>query len=1035
MTSEGFTRKISAILSADAEGYSRLMGENEEETVRTIKAYREVMAILIGEHRGRVIDSPGDNLLAEFASVVDALRCAWDIQKEINARNSGLSEDRRMVFRIGINLGDVIEEEGRIYGDGVNVAARLEGLAEPGGISISGAAYEQVKNKLPWQYEFEGEQEVKNITEPVSVYRVVMEPKAEGARARDGKIPWIKKWSWAGIGAFVIVILVAISLAIWKPYFFHEPQPEKVPAIWNPAFKLPEKPSIAVLPFSNISGDPEQEYFSDGITEEIITGLSKVPRLFVIARNSTFTYKGKPVMVQQVGQELGVRYVLEGSVRKAKDRVRITAQLIDAMTGNHLWAEKYDRDLKDIFELQDEIMMKVIAALQVKLTEGEQALIVAGGTKNFEAYARFLKGLEYIKRFNREGNLLGRKMAEEAIALDPNYPRGYRMLATTHYLDVRLGISKSPKQSLARAAELYKKVIDMDPTDAPAHGFLGFVYTIMRLHEKGIAEGEKGVTLNPNAADAQCLFGLILHFNGKQQEAIEVIKKAIRLNPFPPTWYWFSLGHAYCLAGMYEEAIPAYKKAISLSPDNFFAHLYLAATYSLVDREEEAGAEVEEVLRINPQYCTECFSKTNPYKNPADRELIVNALLKAGLPRTPPLPLPDQPSIAVLPFVNMSGDSTQEYFSDGISEEIITALSKIPKLFVIARNSTFTYKGKSVWVPTVGRELGVRYVLEGSVRRAGERVRITAQLIDAGTNKHLWAERYDRDMKDVFSIQDEITQKVVTALQVKLTEGEQARVYSRGTNNLEAYLKLLKGREQMNRWNIEGNALARQTIKDVISIDPNYAIAYYLLAQTHHRDVFTRSTSSPKESIAKAIKLTQKAIALDDSLAEAHGLLGWLYTMRRQHEKGIAQAEQALALNPNSADTYQFFGLTLNYAGKHEEAIILHKKAIRLNPFPPTPLSYMRVALACRDAEHYQEVIPICRKILQQEPDFIFAHTLLASSYAQMGRLEEARAEAAEVLRIDPKFSVDYLCKKLPYKYDMDRKRVRDSLLKAGLPE
>ena len=632
MTPEGFKRKIAAILSADVAGYSRLMGENEEETVRTLKAYREVMGILISEHRGWVIDSPGDNLLAEFTSVVDALRCAWDIHKEIKVRNSGLPEERRMVFRIGINLGDVIEEEERIYGDGVNVAARIESLAEVGGISISGTAYDQVKNKLPWQYEFQGEQEVKNITEPVRVYRVVMEPGVGVAKVSEERISRLKKWGWAGIGAFVILILGAITVAVWHSYFPPASQPEKAPLVWNPAFELPDKPSIAVLPFANMSGDPEQEYFSDGITEEIITGLSKVPRLFVIARNSTFTYKGKPVMVQQVGQELGVRYVLEGSVRKSADRVRVTAQLIDAMTGKHLWAEKYDRDLKDIFALQDEIMMKVIAALQVKLTEGEQALIVAGGTDNFEAYAKFLQGVEYAKRFNKDGNLLARKMAEEAIALDPNYPRGYRLLATSHFLDVIFGISKSPKQSLAKAAELYQKVIILDPSEAVAHAFLGFVYTMMRQYEKGIAEAKKAVALNPNAADAQCFFGRISYFNGRHKEAIAAIKKAMRLNPFPPNWYFQQLGFAYCHAGMYEEAIAACQKALHVSPDNLLAHLGLAASYSLSGREEEARAEVEEVLRLSPKFCLERILKGWPYKKQSDKDLIVNALRKAGLP-------------------------------------------------------------------------------------------------------------------------------------------------------------------------------------------------------------------------------------------------------------------------------------------------------------------------------------------------------------------------------------------------------------------
>jgi adenylate cyclase len=1010
------------------------MGENEEETVRTLKAYRKVMGALISEHRGRVIDSPGDNLLGEFRSVVDALRCAWDVQKEIKARNSGLRKDRRMVFRIGVNLGDVIEEEGRIYGEGVNVAARLEGLAEPGGISISGTAYDQVKNKLPWQYAYQGEQAVKNITEPVRVYRVVMAPPSAVSTPSQEKTSAFKKWRWAGVGIAAVLVLCAITAAVWRAYFSPAPRPEKAPVGWAPRFDLPDKPSIAVLPFANMSGDPEQEYFSDGITEEIITGLSKVPRLFVIARNSTFTYKGKPVMVQQVGQELGVQYVLEGSVRKSADRLRITAQLVDALTGKHLWAEKYDRDLKDIFTLQDEIMLKVIAALQVKLTEGEQALIVAGGTKNFEAYTKFLQGIEQGKRFNKEGNLLARKLAKEAIASDPYYPRGYRLLATTHFLDVRLGISKSPKQSLAKSAQLYRKVIDMDSTEAVAYGFLGFVYTLMRQHEKGLAEAEKAVTLNPNAADAQCFYGNILSYNGRHEEAIQAIQKAIRLNPFPPTWYWHVLGRVYFNVGMHEEAITAHKMALRLKPDNLFAHIGLAASYSASGRKEEARAEAEEVLRINPRFSVENFIKAAPYKNSADRELLVSALLKAGLPKTPPLPLPDKPSIAVLPFVNMSGDRKQEYFSDGITEEIITALSKVPDLFVIARNSSFTYKGKSVWIPTVGKELGVKYVLEGSIRRSGDKVRITAQLIEAKTNHHVWAERYDRDLKDVFAVQDEITKKIITSLQVKLTDGEQARVVAKGTNNLEAHLKLLKGREQMNRFNKEGNALARKIIEQAIALDPGYSVAYYLLAMIHFRDVILKTTRTPKESIVKSLKLTQKAIALDESLADAHGHLAVLLGVTRKHEDAVARAERAIALNPNSADAYSFLALVLNYsAGKHEEAIAAFKKAIRLNPIPPLrQLAFL--AVACRDAGRYEEAIAACRKILQKEPDYLVAHTCLASCYALMDREEEARAEAVEVLRIYPKFSVDYIANLAWYKYDIDRKRLRASLLRAGLP-
>jgi TolB-like protein/Flp pilus assembly protein TadD len=380
-----------------------------------------------------------------------------------------------------------------------------------------------------------------------------------------------------------------------------------------------------------MSGDPEQEYLSDGISEEIITALSKTPSMFVIARTSSFKYKGKEVDIRTVGRELGVRYVLEGSVRRSKDRLRVTAQLVDAMTGKHLWAEKYDRDLKDIFALQDEITFKIIAALQVKLTDGEQALIVAGRTDSFDAYARFLQGVEYAKRFNREGNLLARKMAEEAIALDPNYPRGYRLLATTHFLDMRLGLTKAPKQSLARAAELYQKVLAMDPSDTVARAFLGLSYTLMGQHEKGIAETERAVSLNPNAADAHALLGRTLYFAGRHKEAIVVLNKAMRLNPFPPNWYYFLIGDAYRNARMCEEAISAYKKAVHRARDALFPHIGLASAYSLFGREEEARAEASEVLRINPKFSLEGAAKTLPFKNQADRELVIDTLRKAGL--------------------------------------------------------------------------------------------------------------------------------------------------------------------------------------------------------------------------------------------------------------------------------------------------------------------------------------------------------------------------------------------------------------------
>jgi TolB-like protein len=348
------------------------------------------------------VDSPGDNVLAEFVSVVDAVQCAVAVQKELKTRNADLPESRRMEFRIGINLGDVIDEEDRIYGDGVNIAARLEALADPGGICISKTAFDQIETKLPLGYEFLGEQEVKNIAKPVGAYRVLMDAGAIG-KVIGGVRPKTKQLRGVAIGAVAVLIIVAGALAIWNFYFRPAFEPASVERM---AYPLPEEPSIAVLPFVNMSGDSEQEYFSDGITEQIITTLSKVPKMFVIARNSTFVYKGRPVKVSQVGEELGVKYVLEGSVQKSGDRVRITAQLIDTTKGHHLWADAYDRNLSDIFALQDEIAKKVITALQVKLTEGEQARLWARGTDNREAWLKFLQGFKHYRQRNPDDLIL-----------------------------------------------------------------------------------------------------------------------------------------------------------------------------------------------------------------------------------------------------------------------------------------------------------------------------------------------------------------------------------------------------------------------------------------------------------------------------------------------------------------------------------------------------------------------------------------------------------------------------------------------------
>jgi adenylate cyclase len=628
MATQGFKRKLAAILSADVKGYSRLMGEDEEATVRTITAYREVMTTLIHQHRGKVVDSPGDNLLAEFASVVDAVQCAVAVQKEISARNGELPENRKMQFRIGINLGDVIQEGDRLYGDGVNIAARLEGLAEPGGICISKTAFDHIESKLPYGYDFIGDQTVKNIAKPVGAYRVLMDPRVtvKGKLKEEKPTPVKRMPIFVGVA---VILVLAVAVGIWQ---FHMRRPSVEPAsVEKIAYPLPDKPSIAVLPFNNLSGDPKQEYFSDGITEEIIAALSSVPKLFVIARNSAFTYKGKPVKVQQVSEELGVRYVLEGSVRKAGNKVRITAQLIDALNGHHLWAQSYDRNLSDIFAVQDEITKKIITAMQVKLTEGEEVKAASKGTNNLEAYLKYLQANELISKINPESNALAKKLANEAIALDPDYAWAYYILGRSYMVDVWVGSSKSPKESIEKAIELAQKAITLDGTNVNANCLLSFLYSMTNQHDKAIAQAEKAVALNPNSALAHFLVGKTLSFAGRWKESIPEYKIAIRLNPIPPSNYLWSLGLSYAYTEQYEEAIKWCEKAVHQEPNDLLARIMMTVVYSLSGNDKKARTEADEVLRIQPKFSLEKFKKKVTYKEEADREKFLGALRKAGL--------------------------------------------------------------------------------------------------------------------------------------------------------------------------------------------------------------------------------------------------------------------------------------------------------------------------------------------------------------------------------------------------------------------
>lgn len=621
-------RRLTTILSADVVGYSRLMATDETGTHAQLKTHRkELLDPKTAEYHGRTVKLTGDGALMEFASVVDAVKFAVDVQRAMVDRNAAVPEDCRITYRIGINIGDVIVEDDDIYGDGVNVTARLEGLAEPGGIYISGKVYDEIKNKLQLGLEDLGKQEVKNIPEPVQVYRVLIDRAAAGvlkARKGGGRRPW--KWA----AAAAVVLVGAAAVVAWLQPWVPAVEPASIERM---AFPLPDKPSIAVMPFDNMSADARQDNFVDALTDNIITELSRFGDLFVIARNSVFTYKGKPVKVQQVAEDLGVQYVLEGSVQRSDDRLRINTQLVDALTGKHMWAERYDLDVADVFAVQDEVTQEIVSRLggyYGEVAEAATKQAMRRGTSNLSAYETFLIGIEHKHRFTKEDHVIARELLEKAIQLDPQFARAYVGLAWIHYLAYIFGWSDAPGQALDQAFEMAGTALALDDSDAEAHWALAEVSLAKRQYEQGTAEYKRALELNPNNADILVNWGLNMALLGiDARGGVEAIKKAMRLNPHHPDLYERLLGNTAYTARNYEEAIAALKK---VKRHVRKSRAYLAASYAQLGRLEEARVEANETLKLDPDATVERLSSLMPFRNPTDLDHFREGLRKAGLP-------------------------------------------------------------------------------------------------------------------------------------------------------------------------------------------------------------------------------------------------------------------------------------------------------------------------------------------------------------------------------------------------------------------
>ncbi len=589
MAKDVLSRRLVVIVAADMVGYSRLMETDEAGTLAQLRAIRnELIDPKIAEHRGRLVKTTGDGLLIEFSGVTEAVQCALDMQEAMTQRNAAVPVNRRLQFRMGINLGEIITEGEDIYGTGVNVAARLESLAEPGGICISASVHEQIQSLQGLGFEDLGDQIVKNLSRPVP--------------------------------SFALRATSSGSVAFQRVSRAHAQGTEAERGAHR------RVPSIAVMPFTNLSGDPEQEYFADGIAEDIITALSKISNLLVISRNSTFAYKGKAIDVHAVGRELNVRYVLEGSVRKVGGHVRISAQLVEAAGRQQLWAERFDRQLTDIFALQDEITSNVVAALHIQLVEGEQARLWHKATKSFAAWESLMQGLHFFRLFTRSDNDRARVLFRKAVELDPKCAMALVWLAWAYWSDARFHWTGSPNDALAHADELARCAEALDDSYSECHALLGAIYLMKKDYDAAVEHGTRALEFEPNAAAATATLAMTLNWCHRPEEAADLVKKAMRLSPIHSAWYLSVLAHAYRLMLRYDEAIEVYKQAIALAPNQIAAHLGLTICYAQAGQDQLARVQGREILRVAPKFDMAKYAESLTYKDPEDSRRSLEAL-------------------------------------------------------------------------------------------------------------------------------------------------------------------------------------------------------------------------------------------------------------------------------------------------------------------------------------------------------------------------------------------------------------------------
>jgi adenylate cyclase len=1027
-------RKLAAILVSDVVGYSRLAGADEDRILARLRTLRsDLIDPIIAVHHGRVVKRTGDGAIVEFRSVVDAVRCAIEVQNGMRERNAGVPDDQKIQFRVGVHLGDVVEEsDGDLMGDGVNIAARLQTIAQPGAICLSEDAYRQVKQRLDLRVNDLGPTSLKNIAEPMRVFALEVGVPAQAKTAAPTSAPAApatpaspKRRLALAFAALGVAGLAVAAASAWHFLGGKSSAP-------NGAQQL----SIVVLPLANLSGDASQDYFADVLTDQLTTYLSRIPGSFVIARNTAFTYKGKPTDVKEIGKDLGVRYALEGSVQPTANRVRVNAQLIDTETGAHLWAEEFDHDRGDLLATEDDIVTRLARTLQIQLTDIEAAKLQRShpaDNPDVQELTLRCQGAYLNSRGDTAASAFS--PCEQALKLDPNNAVALAALSLQASVRVNAVNSKDREADVARAVELAGRALAVEPNSAEVHDALGNALQVQKRFDEAKAEFERAIAINPTEMGAYAGLALANYNTGDTEEVIALAEKASRLSPRDPqraSWL-IPAGLANITLHRDDQAVDFIRRGMAAAPAST-GRAWLAAALALAGHDEEARETLKEYLAApdaRPKTIA-AFKKNINSNNPtylATRERIYEGLRKVGMPED------DAPhlSVVVLPFANLSGDPEQDYFADGVTENLTTDLSRIRNSFVIARNTAFTYKGKSIDAKEIGKELGVRYVLEGSVQRDGTRVRVNAQLIDAESGAHLWADRFEEDVADLFKLQDQVVARLANALRYELVRAEgETGAHSKNPDVVDLVM-----RGQAAFWRFaqqptkENNDAIRALFEQALKIDPNDADALAGDAAAYLNEYGFGWLNPETDYDAKILGQDDRSIALARDSLTAYTSKGAYLTYSRRANEGLRVIDAGLAINPNYAILHALRSNAEAYLGQFAQSKSDLEQAMRLSPLDPRMGQWHNFMA---DAElglgHYDAAIDQANKAIDANYRVVWSYLNLAAAHALKGDLDEAKIALTEARRLNPNLSVKFLLGRKPV-----LQPAFEGLRKAGLPE